>query len=47
MQVSEGKTEVLDINDSVREISKGFDLEVSGSLRPKGYKNPDNTKLSQ
>ena len=41
VRVSEGKTEVLYINDSVREISKGFNLEVSGSLRPNGYKNPE------
>ena len=41
MQVSEGKTEVLDIKDSVREVSKGFNPEVSGSLRPNGHNNPE------
>ena len=41
VQVSEGKTEVLDIKDSVREVSKGFNPEVSCSLRPNGHKNPE------
>ena len=30
-----------DIKDSVREISKGFNPEVSGSLRPNRHKNPE------
>ena len=34
VQASAGKTEALDIKDSVREISTGFNPEVSGSLRP-------------
>ena len=38
VQVSEGKMEVL---DSVREVSTGFNPEVSGSLRPNGHKNPE------
>ena len=41
MQVSESKTEALDIKDSVREVSKGFNPEVSGSLRPNGHKMPE------
>ena len=41
VQVSEGKMEVLNIKDSVREVSKGFNPEVSGSLRPNGHKNTE------
>ena len=41
VQAGESKTEVLDIKDSVSEISKGFNPEVSGSLRPNRHKNPE------
>ena len=34
VQVNNVRPEVLDIKDSVREISKGFNPKVSGSLRP-------------
>ena len=32
---------MLDIKDSVSEISRGFNPEVSGSLRPNVHKNPE------
>ena len=41
VQVSVNKTEVWDIKDSVREVSKGFNPEVNGSLRPNGHKIPE------
>ena len=41
MQVRVNKSEVMDIKDSVREVSKGFNSEVSGSLRPNGLKVPE------
>ena len=41
VQACESGTEVLDIKGSVSEISRGFNLEVSGSLRPNGHKNPE------
>ena len=41
VRASESKTEVLDIKDSVSEISNGFSPEVSGCLRPNGHKNPE------
>ena len=41
IRASESKTEVLDIKDSVSEISNGFSPEVSGCLRPNGHKNPE------
>ena len=41
VQASESKTEILDIKDSVSEISNGFNPEVSGSLRPNRHKNPE------
>ena len=41
VKVSESETEVLNIKNSVREGSKGFNPEVSGSLRPSGYKDPE------
>ena len=39
VQASESGTEVLDIKDSVMEISRGFNPEVRGSLRPNGHKD--------
>ena len=41
VKVSESETEVLNIKNSVREGSKGFNPEVSGSSRPNGYKDPE------
>ena len=41
VRVSVNKTEVMDIKDSVREISKGFKPEVRGSLRPNRQKIPE------
>ena len=41
VQASESGTEVLDVKDSVSEISGGFNPEVSSSLRPNGHKNPE------
>ena len=39
MQVTDDRPEVLDIKDKVREVSNGFNPEVSGSLRPNGHKD--------
>ena len=39
VQVTDDRTEVLDIKDKVREVSNGFNLEVSGSLKPNGHKD--------
>ena len=38
VQVTDDRREVLDIKDKVREVSNGFNSEVSGSLRPNGHK---------
>ena len=39
VQVNNVRTEVLDINDKVREVSNSFNLEVRGILRPNGHKD--------
>ncbi len=41
VQVRVDKTEVMNIKGSVREVSKGFNPEVSGSLRPNGHRIPE------
>ena len=41
VRVSEGKTEVLDIKDKVREVSNSFNPEVRDSLRPNSHKDPE------
>ena len=39
VKVNKVRMEVLDNIDKVREVSKGFNPEVRGSLRPKGHKD--------
>ena len=39
VQVTDDRPEMLDIKDKVREVSNGFNPEVSGSLRPNGHKD--------